>query len=230
MLHFLGIGAQKAGTTWTYEQLHKHPQIFFPPHKEIHFWDLHRERGIDWYMSLFPDYPDDRIKNGEITPAYSFLPLDIITQIALHFPDIRLFYILRHPIDRAWSGALMALRKAELLFEEASDQWFIDHFKSKGSLKRGNYKACIDNWLTAYPQEQLLILNFADIAANPRGFLTTLSTHLGIDPDFFDTLTDQELSTKIYAGNGESIRPSLRPILEDMYRDKIDFYEQIVCS
>lgn len=39
MLDFLGIGAQKAGTTWLYEKLRLHPDIAFPAGKEVHFWD-----------------------------------------------------------------------------------------------------------------------------------------------------------------------------------------------
>ena len=34
----LGIGAMKAGTTWLYAQLNKHPDIFFAREKEIHFF------------------------------------------------------------------------------------------------------------------------------------------------------------------------------------------------
>jgi hypothetical protein len=30
MLDFLGIGAQKAGTTWLYERLSQHPAVRFP--------------------------------------------------------------------------------------------------------------------------------------------------------------------------------------------------------
>jgi len=36
---FLGIGAQKAGTTWLYQMLRQHPDVFFPPIKEIHYFD-----------------------------------------------------------------------------------------------------------------------------------------------------------------------------------------------
>ena len=36
---FLGIGAQKAGTSWLYKQLVKHPDIWMPPIKELHFFD-----------------------------------------------------------------------------------------------------------------------------------------------------------------------------------------------
>jgi len=36
---FLGIGAQKARTTWLYDQRIKHPEIWLPPIKEILFFD-----------------------------------------------------------------------------------------------------------------------------------------------------------------------------------------------
>lgn len=37
--HFLGIGAQKAGTSWLNKQLLNHPDIWQPPMKEIHYHD-----------------------------------------------------------------------------------------------------------------------------------------------------------------------------------------------
>ncbi len=36
---FLGIGAQKSGTTWLYDNLVSHPQIWMPPVKELHHLD-----------------------------------------------------------------------------------------------------------------------------------------------------------------------------------------------
>lgn len=35
---FLSVGAMKAGTTWLYEQLKDHPEIYFTPEKEIHYF------------------------------------------------------------------------------------------------------------------------------------------------------------------------------------------------
>jgi hypothetical protein len=37
---FLVIGAQKAGTTWLDRNLRDHPQVWLPPEKEIHYFDL----------------------------------------------------------------------------------------------------------------------------------------------------------------------------------------------
>jgi len=36
---FLGIGAQKSGTTRLYQNLAAHPQIWMPPVKELHYLD-----------------------------------------------------------------------------------------------------------------------------------------------------------------------------------------------
>ena len=35
----VGIGAQKAGTTWLYRYLRAHPQVGMSPIKELHYWD-----------------------------------------------------------------------------------------------------------------------------------------------------------------------------------------------
>jgi len=40
---FLVIGAQKSATTWLYYCLRKHPQIYLPPEKEIHYFDRSTE-------------------------------------------------------------------------------------------------------------------------------------------------------------------------------------------
>ena len=35
---FLCIGAQRSGTTWLYRNLSKHPAVWMPPHKELHYF------------------------------------------------------------------------------------------------------------------------------------------------------------------------------------------------
>ena len=36
---FIGIGAQKSGTTWLHHNLRPHPEIWLPPVKELHYFD-----------------------------------------------------------------------------------------------------------------------------------------------------------------------------------------------
>ena len=37
--NFLGIGAPRSGTTWLYNMLKQHPQVWMPPIKELHYFD-----------------------------------------------------------------------------------------------------------------------------------------------------------------------------------------------
>ena len=46
MVDFLGIGVQKGGTAWLYENMVVHPDVWLPFIKEVHFFDkLYLERG-----------------------------------------------------------------------------------------------------------------------------------------------------------------------------------------
>jgi hypothetical protein len=217
MLDFLGIGAQKAGTTWLYANLRKHPAIAFPAGKEVHFWDANYALGIDWYRNLFPHQENRR--QGEITPAYAILPIALIQEIYRFNPLLKLIYIVRNPRDRAWSSALMALKRAEMTFEEASDQWFIDHFNSQGSRMRGNYRQCIANWTSVFPAAQLLILNYDDISRRPHALLQQCCAHLGVNVSFFaeNAATSAALQQRVFSGEGHKLRESLKAHLEALY-------------
>jgi hypothetical protein len=39
LVDFICVGAQKAGTTWLWGQLRQHPDVAFPPVKEVHYFD-----------------------------------------------------------------------------------------------------------------------------------------------------------------------------------------------
>ncbi|HEB97135.1 MAG TPA: sulfotransferase [Sedimenticola thiotaurini] len=227
MLDFLGIGAQKTGTTWLYEQLHRHPAIAFPGGRELHFWDRPKGRTLQWYLRLFSEGKAG-IRQGEITPAYAILPPATIAEIHRLFPDTRLVYLIRNPIERAWSSALMALGKAEMTPDEASDTWFIDHFRSRGSLLRGDYEQCLRNWLAAYPREQLLILRFEQLKEDPHGLLRRCAEHIGIDPEGWSERDLEMVHRPVRPGPGVPLRPSLLPVLEELYLERIERLESFL--
>jgi len=56
---FIGLGAQKAGTSWIYACLFEHPQICIPK-KEIHFFSRERNwpKGYGWYTDIFLNCPE----------------------------------------------------------------------------------------------------------------------------------------------------------------------------
>ena len=220
MFQFLGIGAQKAGTTWLYRNLSLHPGIEFPLGKEAHFWNQpHDEQAVVEYL-LRLDSTATRCA-GEITPAYGFLPRSTIQEIRKFRPGIHLIYILRNPMQRAWSAALMALERAEMQPHEASDQWFIDHFHSAGSLKRGDYEACLRNWLSVFSPEQLLLLRFEHISTWPAELLNRCFRFLQLPPMPLSELRATGCDAAVFSGSGEPLRPTLLPALRDLYYPKI---------
>ena len=220
MLSFLGIGAQKAGTTWLYEHISRHPQLAFPLGKETHFWDRpHDAAAIAAYLQHFSRATGIA---GEITPSYAALPSQTVREIYACNPELRLIYLIRNPMDRAWSSALMALQRAQMTLDEASDAWFSDHFHSAASLKRGDYQTCLETWRAVFPVEQLLVLFFEQIVREPETLLNRCFQHLGAAALEPEHLRRQGCREPVFTGPGYPLRPSLKPILHRLYQDKIE--------
>ena len=59
------IGAQKSGTTSLFNYLVRHPDVLAPFAKEIHYFDLHYDRGLRWYRGHFPY--SRRLRDGTLT-------------------------------------------------------------------------------------------------------------------------------------------------------------------
>ena len=222
MINFLGIGAQKAATTWIFECLQMHPEVYFPGGKEIHFWDEYREKGTGWWLDIFRSASHHGRKQGEITPAYALLDVDTIRQVAAVAPELRLFYSIRNPIARAWSHALMSFGYLGLEFDEVSDTWFIEHFTSDDSLHRSDYRSAINRWSEVFGIDMLHIIMFDDIVADPKQVLVGIARHLDIDPEFFHCLPDREALKPEFAGPGHAIRPGLLDFLRILYRPAIE--------
>ena len=65
---FIIIGAQKSGTTWLVDMLRDHEGVFIP-RDEVHFFNGHFDKGIDWYASHFNEASKNQCI-GEKTPDY----------------------------------------------------------------------------------------------------------------------------------------------------------------
>ena len=51
--NFLHLGPSKSGTTWLYQVLAAHPEVFLCPAKDLHFFNRCYDRGLDWYRAQF---------------------------------------------------------------------------------------------------------------------------------------------------------------------------------
>jgi hypothetical protein len=215
---FLGIGAQKAGTTWLYENLRCHPEIFLPDQKELHYFDWGFHGSLRSYSDRFK--PGVGKVKGEITPGYSILPKRRIAFISKLMPELRLVFLLRDPIERSWSQALMNLVTVpERKYEEVSEAEIRDHFESARSIQRGDYLTTIDNWLSFYPPERLYTGFYDDIIEQPRELLKEVFAHLGVSTDVDWTALPYD--RVIFKGTGIPLPDRLRAVLVEMYRSDL---------
>mgnify|MGYP001559679772 CR=1 FL=1 len=217
---FLGIGAQKAGTSWLHANLAQHPRVRFPGGKELHFWNRDRPRGLDFYRAQFAG-AERGVLQGDITPAYATLSVEQIAEIAQEFPRLRIFFLLRHPVERAWSSARMALKRAELEPDEASDAWYLDHFRSRGSRARGDYAACLERWLASFSREVVLLLRYEDLETRPEDVARAACAHLGLDAAPLLRPENPWLRQRVFEGERAELRPALRAALTELYAEPL---------
>lgn len=57
---FLGVGVQRSGTTWLWKNLGRHPEIWLPPMKEIHYFDRYYPSCPGFFARLLSKEFDDR--------------------------------------------------------------------------------------------------------------------------------------------------------------------------
>ena len=188
---FIGIGAQKAGTTTLHYILEQHPEIYTNPNKESHFFDddtNYCSGSVFYELTSFGGYAGQK-QLGEITPSYMFdprVPQRIYNTLGA---DVKLIVILRDPIERAFSQYCMNLRafREELEFANAIEREpercaiSAAHRLRYGYMARGRYREQLERFLRLYPREHLHIMLFEeDIQPAQSGPYQTLFEFLGV--------------------------------------------------
>ncbi len=180
---FVLAGAMKSGTTTLHEYLLRHPQVFMTTPKEPQFFsrDDVFARGIGWYRGLFAQAAEGQLC-GEASTCYT-RKLEYpraAERLALHVPNARLIYLLRHPVERTYShyGHLMSARLAQTgepacTFEQALEQF-------PTLLDSSRYAEQIAHLRRWFPERQLLVLLLDDLKREPAGALSRLQEFLGL--------------------------------------------------
>lgn len=202
---FLGIGAPRAATTWLHQTLSSDPAFFLPVRKELHFYDEAEMGGDDspggdselrwsenftfdverpahqrWYWLQYR-HAGDRLA-GDITPAYSTLSVERLNTIRRQMPDVKIIYILRNPVERAWSGLRKSVwyQKGATYLEDKGEDWMLQQLMRPEVLLRGDYPRAIRNWEAVFPREQILYLFHDDIRSDPDSALDSVYQFLGV--------------------------------------------------
>lgn len=171
--NFLGIGVQRAATTWLHKCLQAHPEVYLPEEKELHFFSWKYENGIDWYADHFAA-AGEATAIGEITPNYLHeAPLQRIHDL---LPDARILIILREPLSRAFSAYRLLNQKFKgMTFEEACRSSMGDYLISQSL-----YAGRLEELFSIYPREQILVQLFDDVNSRPAEVFGDVCRHLHV--------------------------------------------------
>lgn len=184
MPDFLIIGAMKSGTTSLFQLLERHPGIFVPFWKEPQYFsrDHKFNLGEKWYTDNFADAREEQLI-GEASTCYSRWPHfpHAAERIAKRLPNIRLIYIMRHPVERAYShyGHIMQERLIRnegkiVTFEEALEE-------EKEIIDASLYMMQIERYLPLFHREQFLFLTFDELKSSPDTLLQRTQNFLGVE-------------------------------------------------
>lgn len=178
---FLIIGAAKSGTTSLCENLRRHPDCFIPADKEPNFFgmDENYRKGMDYYSTLFEPAEAHQIC-GEGSTDYakcSRYP-HAAERIAQHLPGIKLIYIMRHPVERAYSYYVHRHRHGITeTFEEYME-------RTSEAVDGSHYMMQIDRYMAHFDKSDFLFLLSTDLIDAPEKTLAQICRFIGIDDTF----------------------------------------------
>lgn len=199
---FLIIGAPRSGTTMLYDELKRHPDVFFSAIKEPSFFAEEESRAIPdgrkrdpvvrdlmSYVSLFSAASPDQA-TGEASTLYLYSPTAPF-RIKQDAPNARLIAILRNPVDRAWSHFLLHrlwsyedipdFRQAVEAEDSREKMGLSPHWFYR---RVGLYGEQLARYLSVFPPEQMKIFLYEDLETNPKAVIEQILRFLNLDRRF----------------------------------------------
>lgn len=179
---FLIVGAAKSGTTTLWHLLRQHPQVFMSSVKEPWFFSHHFEKGLGLYERLF-EGSGDAAARGEASVTYTMRASypGVAERIAKHLPDVKLIYIVRHPLEQIES---MYLQRRKVSGHRMPHE-FNRAIRERPVLVDGAcYARQIGVYQSLFAPEQIQLLLFEDLKRDPAGTLRRVLEFLGVEPGF----------------------------------------------
>ena len=161
---FVGVGAQRCGTTRWFDLLSAHPEVIPPTvTKELGYFDRFYTGGFTMadargYHEYFPR--NDNRKVGEWSPLYMCAPW-IPRQLATAAPETRILVLLRDPVERYLSGLQHGTRTAR------ENGGLLTELAPLESFMRGLYHAQILQLTGYFDRSQILILQYERCVQQP---------------------------------------------------------------
>lgn len=207
---WLGIGAQRCGTTWLTRLLIQHPQMGFGTNrrKEQQLLPQVADGTVreGRYLRLFPD---DEVVRGEWSPRYLHVMSAPAAAARLVRPDAPVLVMLRDPVERFASGMRLAARRGG----GQSRLW-----QAYAHLS-GMYLDNLNVWAQVLRPERFLVLTYEAAVETPAATCAAVWRRLGLEPV---GLTDED-QPKNATEEGEWQWPAgMREGLTMLYRPQLE--------
>lgn len=211
---FLYIGISKAGSTWIFEALREHPQIFVPHVKDIRYFEdeFYNPQAYDRYCQYFAPAGSAQAR-GELSHNY-ILSATCAERIQYHLPHAKLLVCLREPGDWVTS----TYRYMRMFRPEA--QAGFEHFWAHVLRERGvlNYYENLKAYYERFDSSQINVMFYEDLRADASRFAADLYRFLAVDPAFQPRVIDQHVNAARSSRFGNRVTQLLNVISQTLRR------------
>jgi hypothetical protein len=186
--HFVGVGTPKAGTSWWYSLVTRHPHVL--PNrfhqKELQFFartdafDPPEPADAVLYRQAFPCGTD--VFSGEWTPNYLSHPR-ALERLVSCAPEARLLLLVRDPVDRLQSHLNHQwglMERLGLSGDEAAFTW--RYFLYPDAVRASFVADNVERLLSLVPRDRLLVLQYEQCRDDPEEQLHRTLAFLEVDP------------------------------------------------
>lgn len=208
---FVGLGAQRSGTTWLYALIAAHPGVQGEATKELHyfhrFWSRpFTDADMATYARYFPR-PAGRLA-GEWSPGYlsHFWVPPLVARAA---PDARFLVSLRDPVERYRSGVVLQSETRRIGAAGAST-----------AFRLGCYGLQLEHLLSSIERDRLHLVQFEACTRDARGELARIYAFLGLEPSFRPEAIERPVN--VARGSKQDLDPTIRAALVDAYRPDVE--------
>lgn len=183
------IGAMKSGTTTLFDMLARHPQIVPSANKEPGFFAFDEiwSQGFEWFDTLFEFDPQQHVYRLEASTDYTKAPF--VTGVWERMSqrpdlDIRLLYIMRHPLQRIESHARHVQRARKEIGQHISPKtdFGLDEGLSLLNIATSCYAAQLDRYRQAWEAGRLHCLTLEDLRQDPEMTMAAIWDFLALPP------------------------------------------------
>jgi hypothetical protein len=182
---FVVAGMPRAGTTFLYHHLQKHPDVFMPFRKETNYFSANYARGVSWFADHFAEMQPKQI-GGDINPSY-FLVQESAERIAQYSPAPKVILCVRDPVE--WA---LSLYSQVLSFDwQVNDfpefvrghRWKIANQRFAIRIDDGFMVRMIEHYRQTFG-DHLLLYSFEAFRRDPLHILQVIESFLGL-PSYF---------------------------------------------